>query len=337
MKQLFVIFIIFVLIAQSAIARKYYINASLPSLCPITIYANNKLYILEEANEYATSGNGVVIIETLGDSRLDFSAYSKDNLKITQYTENSKKDSKGNIEYIRIILGGTGTTWSESNNSDNDYLTEDMDIPFTTNTNEEYSEPLNKQYQTNNNQNIKENVVEKVTELGFSAINSLGNAATDRMNENAEGYPNILIAAGLSRAYGEFVRFKWYLGGAGGYVLYGGLGKDWIFNGVNKKHLSWHLAIGYFLVLNGDTNQDITVGVCYAETPVLAGGTLNLDLTYSYFFGNVKRFGVFGGGAFGVGNVKGVFKEQKTNEKFLGKPVWDLHLGFAIKLWKSEK
>lgn len=335
MKRIFIILVIS-LIAQYTIARKYYINASLSSLCPITIYANNRSYILTEANEYATSGNGVVIIYTVGNSELDFSAYSKDNLRITQYTKNSKKDSNGNIEYTRIILGGTGTTWSENNNSNDDYSTEDVNIPFTRSTNPESPEPLNRQYNTYNNQSIKENVAEKTAELGISTIKKLSDIATGLVDEEAEGYPNILIAAGLSRAYGEFIRFKWYLGGIGGYVLYGGIGKDWLFNGANKEQLSWHLAIGYFFALNYETNQDISVGVCYAETPVLTGGTLNLDLTYSYYFGKTKRFGLFGGGAFGVGNVKGVFKEQKTNEKFLGKPVWDLHFGVALKLWQEE-
>lgn len=177
-------------------------------------------------------------------------------------------------------------------------------------------------------------VQQKAVETTLGVAQHFGNSAIGLSGISADGYPNFQVAAGLSRTYGEFARLKVHIGGAGGFVLYGGVGKDWIFNGENKDKLSWHAAIGYFMALGYDTNQDLTLGICYAETPVIKGGTLNLDLTYSYFFGDKMRFGVFGGGAIGVGNVKEVM-ESTESEKFPGKIVWDLHLGIAFKLWQQ--
>lgn len=331
----------FILTTQNVLARKYYINATFPSECPITIYANGESYVLTEAREYATSGAGVVIINTSGNLELSFSAYNKDGIRITQYTKNDKKDSKGNIEYTRIILGGTGVTWSQNNSSKKiDSILENEKLLASEDVDETPIRPLlpdnidNSYSDTYEHHNTKEFVAEKIVDTGMSAIDKVGSTVQNVYHMNADGYPNIQIAVGLSRAYGEFVRFKWCDGGVGGFVLYGGIGKDWLFNGHNKRKLSWHAAIGYFLTFGYDTNQDLTIATCYAETSVIVGGTLNLDITYSYFFGDSKRFGLFGGGAFGVGNVKEALKERSEDEKFPGKLVWDLHFGFTVKLWQ---
>lgn len=339
--------ILLILVTQNAVARKYYINATFSSECPITIYANGESYVLTEAREYATNGAGVVIIHTSGNLELSFSAYNKDGIRITQYTKNDKRDSNGNIEYTRIILGGTGGTSSLDNNSSNNgYIIDNEENPLSEGIDETPSKPLlsdntsDFSSDANDYRSTKEYVANKIVDTGMKVIDLIGNTATNIYVTdtngylNFDGYPNIQIAIGASRAYGEFVRFKWCNGGLGGFVLYGGVGKDWLFNGHNKKKLSWHAAIGYFLTFGYDTNQDLSIASCYAETPVIAGGTLNLDITYSYFFGDNKRFGLFCGGAIGVGNVKEALKERSENEKFPGKPVWDLHFGFAVKLWQ---
>jgi len=116
-------------------------------------------------------------------------------------------------------------------------------------------------------------------------------------------------------------------------VLYGGVGKDWLFDGKNKERLSWHAAIGYYIVL-GDDNQDFTVGFCVAETPVERNGALNLDLTYSYFFDEGGPFGFFAGAAFGVSRMKDVFESDST--EFPGKFLWDIHVGLSFKLWADD-
>ena len=59
----------------------------------------------------------------------------------------------------------------------------------------------------------------------------------DRLMQNVErktkiydpAYPNLTLQAGLSNVYGEYFRAKACLGGRCCYVLYGGIGHDWLF------------------------------------------------------------------------------------------------------------
>jgi len=130
----------------------------------------------------------------------------------------------------------------------------------------------------------------------------------------AEGYPNLQLQGGFSRAYGEFARLKWCIGGAMGYVLQGGVGKDLFFNMRNSDKLSWHAGMGYYISQEGCF--DTTFGLNYAETPVTEGGSLNFDLYYTYFFNRGRfcmcqrkyshdrwPFGFFLGGSLGIGGL----------------------------------
>lgn len=213
--------ILLILVTQNAVARKYYINATFSSECPITIYANGESYVLTEAREYATNGAGVVIIHTSGNLELSFSAYNKDGIRITQYTKNDKRDSNGNIEYTRIILGGTGGTSSLDNNSSNNgYIIDNEENPLSEGIDETPSKPLlsdntsDFSSDANDYRSTKEYVANKIVDTGMKVIDLIGNTATNIYVTdtngylNFDGYPNIQIAIGASRAYGEFVRFN---------------------------------------------------------------------------------------------------------------------------------
>ena len=147
------------------------------------------------------------------------------------------------------------------------------------------------------------------------------------------GYPCLLLELGLSRMYGEFVRLRGCIGGDYGFQIYGGVGKDWVFNGDNKGKLSWHAGMLYYAVGGEDENQQFDLGITVSETPVVAGLALSFDLGYRYFFGRTKRFGLFGGTGFGVGNLKECCKERPRGEKFPGKFVWDVEAGICIKMF----
>lgn len=180
----------------------------------------------------------------------------------------------------------------------------------------------------------------------YSAPPSSGNAIVDGMGKLADNfqrmtynsrsvasYPCLALELGLSRMYGEFARLRWCTGGDFGFQLYGGVGKDWVFDGDNKDKLSWHAGLGYYAVGGDDDNQQFDFGVTVSETPVVAGLAMAFDFGYRYFVGRTKRFGFFGGAGFGVGNIKECFNERPQGEKFPGKFVWDVQVGICIKVF----
>lgn len=64
-------------------------------------------------------------------------------------------------------------------------------------------------------------------------------------------YSNLTLQTGVSRVHGEFIRAKACLGGQTGYVVYGGVGRDWLFDAKNEKFLGpdakklgWHAGLG---------------------------------------------------------------------------------------------
>ena len=50
-------------------------------------------------------------------------------------------------------------------------------------------------------------------------------------------YSNLTLQTGVSTVHGEFIRAKACLGGQTGYVVYGGVGRDWLFDAKNEKFL----------------------------------------------------------------------------------------------------
>lgn len=182
---------------------------------------------------------------------------------------------------------------------------------------------------------VQENTVNVVENAVSNLGSSMGQMAYSGMRYSAVGYPNLTFNLGTSHMYGEFARLKACLGNAGGFILYGGVGKDWIFNSDNKDKLSWHGGLGYYGIWGDDDEQEFNMGVTFSETPVCPGYALSLDLSYNYYFGDSTRFGVFGGLGLGIGNLKEAFK-TKEGEKFGGKFVWDITLGIAIKLFAGD-
>ncbi|MBR5102639.1 MAG: hypothetical protein IK092_05900, partial [Muribaculaceae bacterium] len=152
-----------------------------------------------------------------------------------------------------------------------------------------------------------------------------------------ENYPNFQLQAGASHMYGEFARAKLMLGGGNGFglVLYGGMGKEFIFNVKNEKMLDhysghkrtpWHAGLGAFLITDEyDNSSDLTFGITFTESPAVTNNALMLDLTWSKYFGENRRFGVFIGAGGGLGDMR--------DED--GKFMWDVNIGIAFKLWKN--
>lgn len=153
-------------------------------------------------------------------------------------------------------------------------------------------------------------------------------AAQIRSQIPMDGYPNFQIQVGASRLYGEFARLKFCGGGEGGFAIYGGVGKDYLFKGEFDDRLLWHAAVGYYGTLS--ENCDFTLGVSYAQTPQLYDKVMGLDGTFSFYFGDSTRFGVFVGGGAGVTSPFGYITGDDPDDVEL---TWDVNVGIAIKLW----
>ena len=144
-------------------------------------------------------------------------------------------------------------------------------------------------------------------------------------------YSNLTLQAGVSRVHGEFIRAKACLGGQTGYVLYGGVGRDWLFDAKNEKFLGpdtkklgWHAGLGYY---GGDLNGETATGefallMDYAETPMVDNGSLNLWLEGTWYFGADGHFGAFGGLGVSGGNLK--------NDKLTWNFIFEIGLAYRF-------
>lgn len=148
-------------------------------------------------------------------------------------------------------------------------------------------------------------------------------------------YPNITFQAGISRIHGEFIRAKGCLGGRTGFIAYGGVGRDWIFNPKNpdfigpnaKKKLAWHAGLGIY---GGDLNGETATGefafmMDYAESPLVKNGSLNMWLEGTWYFGADGHFGAFGGLGCSMGDLK-----KSEGEKMTWNFIFEIGLAYRL-------
>lgn len=157
-------------------------------------------------------------------------------------------------------------------------------------------------------QDVGEIVVGSVAQAMTERMDDIGRAVEDARHIPDPSYPNFTVQAGMSRVHGEFIRGKACLGGAGGFVLYGGVGRDWIFNPRNYdyirpggKSLAWHAGMGYYF---GGDDGEFNMMMDYAQTPMVENGSLNFLLDGTWYFGVNNHLGAFGGLGFSLGNFK---------------------------------
>ena len=148
---------------------------------------------------------------------------------------------------------------------------------------------------------------------GSGSWDKLDSSVREGAKRYDPAYSNITFQAGLSRVHGEFLRAKACLGGQTGVVLYGGIGRDWLFTpnnddyiGPDAKTLAWHVGLGYY---GGDLNGETTTGefaflMDYSETPLVDNGALNMWLEGTWYFGADGHFGAFAGIGASGGRIK---------------------------------
>ena len=176
-------------------------------------------------------------------------------------------------------------------------------------------------------QDVEEIIAGSVAQAMTERMDDIGNAVKKGLSIPDPSYPNFTVQAGISRVHGEFIRGKACLGGAGGFVLYGGVGRDWIFNPKNHEYIGpegksfiWHAGMGYYF---GGDNGEFNLMMDYAQTPMVVNGSLNFLLDGTWYFGVNNHLGAFGGLGFSLGN----FKAEKPTVNFI------FEIGLAYRLF----
>lgn len=109
-----------------------------------------------------------------------------------------------------------------------------------------------------------------------------------------DGYPNLQIRVGASIFMAEYASLKAELGGAGGFVLCGGMGKSIFDNTILGK--SWYAGLGYY---GGDEDYCFSLDFIYMDSHIIESRILSFELEFSYFFGG-GRFGCFADAQLGL-------------------------------------
>lgn len=154
-----------------------------------------------------------------------------------------------------------------------------------------------------------------------NTMDGIGNVMSMGIGVYADGVPFLGIDAGLSVFYGEYLRLAFTSGGMTGVMLYGGVGKDFIFDRINKEKMTWHAGFGMRMSIE---ENHVLMGFVFGENPLCYNYGLLFEFVYRRYFGASKRFGFLLGGGAGFGNIKRARPEL----------VWDVQLGFSVKLWQ---
>ena len=134
------------------------------------------------------------------------------------------------------------------------------------------------------------------------------------------GVPYLGLDLGASVFYGEFARLIFATGNVSGFYLYGGVGRDILFDRINSDKLLWHAGAGMRYSFDRD---HVSMGVVYGENPLCYNQGVLLEFVWHRYFGNSRRIGMFAGGGVGLGDFG-------ANEPAF---VWDAQIGISVKIY----
>jgi hypothetical protein len=160
-------------------------------------------------------------------------------------------------------------------------------------------------------------------------IDNFTNAAIDMMFVNGDGVPYFGVEVGYSHFCSNFVRARAALGESGGFLLYGGVGKEGIFKKDGPDDLYWHIGMGTYMT---DDVNTIEMGITFGTNPMCnntswdsdinGGWGFVMDARYGFFIPDT-RFGITAGAGVGVG-----FPESGQ-----AKLIGEYQIGLVIKLF----
>ncbi len=182
---------------------------------------------------------------------------------------------------------------------------------------------------TSNNSSYSSSSYPSYQKPRSNPINNFTNAAIDMIGIDGSGVPYFGVEVGYSHFCSNFVRARAALGGAGGFLLYGGIGKEGIFKKGGPDQLYWHVGMGSYMT---DDENTMEFGFTFGTNPMCnntswepdinGGWGFVMDARYGYFF-PYTRFGITAGAGIGVG-----FPES-GQAKLLG----EYQIGLVIKLF----
>lgn len=145
-------------------------------------------------------------------------------------------------------------------------------------------------------------------------------------SEGKGAYPGIHAFTGVSKGFGEFIRLRYVQYGL---LLYGGVGKDWLFNGENKDKVLWHVGFGGYYSFGEESYRwgDLGLGMTFAENAGWENQSLTFDVDFTYWFGKWQRIGVFAGGGMGMSDLKHWGNEDRHSQF-----VWNLEIGLTFRI-----
>lgn len=177
-------------------------------------------------------------------------------------------------------------------------------------------------YNSYNNSNSSYNTGAYVGQAVGSAVFSLGGGS------DGDAYPSLQLTLGLSRGYGENLRLR-YTGC--GFLAYGSVGKDLIFDSEFKDKILWNIGVGSYFAFGGkgNPNMDISLGLSVGQLAQWEKLSLMIDVDYTCWIGRWRRVGVFAGGSLGWGGITAVFD---TDDETIGGFAWNLEVGIVIRI-----
>lgn len=153
--------------------------------------------------------------------------------------------------------------------------------------------------------------------------------AFDNMSHNvekyssvvADGVPFLALQAGASLCQGEFARLRANFSGATGFTIFGGVGKELIFDRAYKDKMTWHAGLGYYVAT--DRTYCVNLDVMAVKAPSISDVGVMAEVECNYFLPRCPRLGFFLGLGVGLGELD----SDKT------KKLWEVSLGVSFKLF----
>ena len=151
----------------------------------------------------------------------------------------------------------------------------------------------------------------------------------DKMESNVDKYKTVMVdgvpflalQCGASICQGEFGRLRANFPGATGFTLFGGVGKEFIFNRDYKDKLTWHAGLGYYVAT--DRTYCVNLDIMAVKSASISDVGILAEVEFNYFLPRCPRIGFFSGLGVGLG-------ELRSNDY---KKLWEFNLGVAFKLF----
>lgn len=137
----------------------------------------------------------------------------------------------------------------------------------------------------------------------------------------ADGVPFVALQAGASICQGEFARLRANFSGATGFTVFGGVGKELIFDRDYKDKMTWHAGVGYYVAT--DRTYCVNLDIMAVKAPSISDVGIMAEVEANYFLPRCPRLGFFLGLGVGLGEL------DSDNTKKL----WEVSLGVSFKLF----